>query len=99
MPFYRIAPLNPACAEPATPTRTPQPRLLELAESCLRRNPYLALKNVSCGWLDGVLVLRGCLPSYYLKQIAQAAVASLEGVERIDNQIQVVPPAYPSRQG
>jgi osmotically-inducible protein OsmY len=65
----------------------------------LRSNPYLALKNVSCDYRDGVLILRGCLPSYYLKQIAQEAVASLEGVERIDNQIQVVTPACPSRQG
>ena len=85
--------LNLASAEPATPTRTPQPGLLELAEGCLRRNPYLALKNVACDCREGVLVLRGCLPSYYLKQIAQEAVASLEGVERIDNEIQVVTPA------
>jgi hypothetical protein len=56
----------------------------------LRSNPYLALKNISCYLFDGVLVLRGCLPTYYLKQIAQAAVASMKGVRRIDNQIQVV---------
>ena len=43
----------------------------EMAEGCLRSNPYLALKNVSCDWLGGVLVLRGCLPTYYLKQVAQ----------------------------
>jgi osmotically-inducible protein OsmY len=64
-----------------------------LAESCLRRNPYLALKNVSCDGRDGVLVLRGCLPTYYLKQVAQEAVAHLEGLKRIENQIQVVTPA------
>ena len=64
-----------------------------MAEGCLRSNPYLALKNVSCDWLDGVLVLRGCLPTYYLKQVAQEVVASLQGVDRIDNQIQVVTPA------
>jgi osmotically-inducible protein OsmY len=40
-----------------------------------------------------VLVLRGCLPSYYLKQLAQEVVAHLEGVEGVDNQIQVVPGA------
>ena len=91
--------LNLASAEPATPARTPHPGLPELAEGCLRRNPYLALKNVACDCREGVLVLRGCLPSYYLKQIAQEAVAGLEGVERIDNQIQVVTPASPSRQG
>ena len=85
--------LNRASAEPATPTRTAQPGLPELAEGCLRRNPYLALKNVCCDWRGGVLVLRGCLPSYYLKQVAQEAVAHLEGVQALDNQIQVVPPA------
>jgi osmotically-inducible protein OsmY len=63
-----------------------------LAECCLRRNPYLAMKNVSCDCRRGVLVLRGCLPSYYLKQVAQEAVACLEGVEAVDNQIEVMPP-------
>ena len=66
----------------------------DVAERCLRGHPYLALKNVSCDWLDGVLVLRGCLPSYYLKQVAQEVVAhQVQGVGRLDNQIQVVPPA------
>jgi len=62
----------------------------ERAESVLRRNPYVALKNVSCDYRDGVLTLIGCLPTYYLKQIAQEAVARLEGVVRIDNRIEVV---------
>ena len=87
---------NTACAERAA---EPQPAPVDVAERCLRSNPYLALKNVSCEWLDGVLVLRGCLPSYYLKQLAQEAVASLKGVARIDNPIQVVTTALPSRQG
>ena len=78
---------------PATPILTPRPGLRELAEGCLRRNPYLALKSVSCEWRDGVLVLRGCLPSYYLKQVAQEVVARLDGVQAVDNQIQVVTPA------
>jgi hypothetical protein len=90
---------NPASAEPATPSKAPPPGLKELAEGSLRRNPYLALKSVTCDWLGGVLVLRGRLPSYYLKQVAQEAVASLAGVGRIDNQIQVVTPSSPSRQG
>ena len=91
--------LNLASAEPATPARTPHPGLLELAEGCLRRNPYLALKNVACDCRGGVLVLRGCLPSYYLKQVAQEVVARLEGVQAVDNQIQVVTAANPSRRG
>jgi hypothetical protein len=91
--------LNPASDEAAPPSRTPRAALQELAEGCLRGTPYPALKAVSCDWRDGALVLRGCLPSYYLKRVAQEAVARLEGVERIDNQIQVVPPAPRSGRG
>jgi osmotically-inducible protein OsmY len=90
--------LTSACAEPATPIPT-QANLMDLAQRCWRSNPYLALKNISCDLVDGVLVLWGCLPTYYLKQIAQEVVAHLEGVERIDNQIQVVIPAFRPPQG
>jgi osmotically-inducible protein OsmY len=90
--------LNLASAEPVTPARTPHPGLRELAEGCLRRNPYLALKNVSCDCRGGVLVLRGCLPSYYLKQVAQQVVAHLEGIKGVENQIQVVAGASHSGQ-
>jgi osmotically-inducible protein OsmY len=71
--------------------RPAQPQgLVEGAESCLRGNPYLALKNVSCDYHEGVLTLRGCLPSYYLKQMAQAAVSRVAGAARIVNQIEVI---------
>jgi hypothetical protein len=65
-------------------------RIVEGAESCLRSNSYLALKNVTCDYHEGVLTLRGCLPSYYLKQIAQTAVARVVGAVRIVNEIEVI---------
>jgi osmotically-inducible protein OsmY len=75
----------------SSPSRLGVPqRILEGAESCLRSNSYLALKNVSCEYHEGVLTLRGCLPSYYLKQIAQTAVATVDGVSRINNEIEVI---------
>ena len=77
----------------------PQARQNEMVERCLRSNSYLALSNISCECLNGVVVLRGCLPTYYLKQVAQEVVAHLEGVERIDNQIEVVSPAPRPRWG
>ncbi len=83
--------LTTACAEHATETGNPQSATADLAERCLRSNPYLALKNVSCDLLDGVIVLRGCLPTFYLKQVAQEIVAhQVKGVGRLDNQIEVV---------
>jgi osmotically-inducible protein OsmY len=86
--------LNQARPEP----ETSQFSINELAERRLHTNPYLALKGVSCDCLDGVLFLRGCLPTYYLKQRAQEVVGGLKGVERIDNQIRVLTPT-PSHQG
>jgi len=61
----------------------------ELAETRLRSNSYLALKNVSCDYHDGVLVLRGRVPTYYLKQVALATVAGLAGVRHVVDQIDV----------
>ena len=73
------------------PTEAPAPMdLVERAESRLRSNSYLALKNISCEFGDGVLTLRGCLPSYYLKQIAQETLAPFERIAHIDNQIAVI---------
>jgi osmotically-inducible protein OsmY len=71
----------------------PFPDVAEGAETRLRSNPYLALKNVACEYREGVLILRGCLPSYYLKQMAQTAVAQMEGVRQVVNEIEVVAPA------
>jgi len=86
--------LNPAYGEPGTS----QASIKDVAEISLRHNPYLALKSISCDYRDGVLVLRGCLPAYHLKQLAQEVVAHLHGVDRIDNQIEVVTPIVPSLQ-
>src|SRR5438132_1634396 len=65
-------------------------QIVEGAENRLRHNSYLALKNVHCDYHEGVLTLRGCLPTYYLKQVAQSVVAHVEGVQRIVNEIEVV---------
>lgn len=68
-----------------------QQEVRDLAEKRLQSNPYLALKNVSCEYSDGVLTLRGRLPTYYLRQIAQAAVSGMDGVRAVVDCIEVVP--------
>jgi hypothetical protein len=80
--------------EPDKQNLDARPTLQGEAERALRCGPYPALKKLSCDYQGGVLVLRGCLPSYYLKQIAQEIVAhQTQGMDRLDNQIQVVRPA------
>jgi hypothetical protein len=39
---------------------------------------------------EGLLVLRVCLPTFFHKQVAQAAVADIDGVIQIVNQIDVL---------
>jgi osmotically-inducible protein OsmY len=65
----------------------------EVAQACLRESPYLSVKSLSCQYDRGVLVLRGRLPSFYLKQLAQEAVADLEGVSEVVNKTEVVVPS------
>ena len=47
-----------------------------LVEGVLRRSGYSALRDVSCVAAGQALYLRGRLPSYYLKQVAQEVAAS-----------------------
>ena len=62
----------------------------QVAESRLRNSSYWALRTLSCEYHDGVLILRGRLPRYYLKQIAQTLVEGLDGVSEIANRVDVV---------
>lgn len=64
----------------------------ESVECRLRGSPYLALRNVGCAYSDGLLTLRGCLPTYYLKQMAQEVIVGVEGVRAIANEIEVIAP-------
>jgi hypothetical protein len=83
--------VHPVGTKSDTPSPEPQASLQAVAERALRSGPYPALKKLSCDYQGGVLVLRGCLPSYYLKQIAQEVVGlQVKGRGRLDNQIQVV---------
>ena len=71
------------------------------AEARLRRSPYAELRRISCELHDGVLILRGRVSCYYLKQVAQHSVCRLEGVVEIDNRLDVnrIPVAEPSAGG
>ena len=41
---------------------------------------------------QGELVLRGSVPTYYLKQVLQEVVRDVGGVQRIDNRVDVCSP-------
>ena len=59
------------------------------ATECLRRSHFKVLSRVSCEYSHGVLYLRGRLFSFREKQLAQQAVAAVNGVKRVVNEIEV----------
>jgi len=59
------------------------------ARVCLHSSPYTTLRGVSCECRHGVLFLTGRLSSFHQKQIAQEAVARVQGVTQVVNQIEV----------
>jgi len=50
---------------------------------------------VNCTVRHNILYLQGQVSSYYLRQMAQALIQGLEGVEAIDNQLEVIPGRLP----
>jgi hypothetical protein len=63
--------------------------IAEIAQAALRRSAYFELHDVACDFSGGVLTLRGRVPTYYLKQIAQASVADVPGVVEVCNLVEV----------
>jgi hypothetical protein len=61
----------------------------EMARIRLQHSPYRALRRVTCSFTEGTLALRGCVPTFHYKQLAQVTVAGIAGVQRIINCIEV----------
>ena len=59
------------------------------ARAALQSAGYRALANLDCHVADGSIVLSGTVPTYYLKQVAQAVVLRLATAWRVDNCVSV----------
>ena len=60
-----------------------------LISSTIEQNPHLKRRKLRFENQEGRVVLRGVVSSYYQKQMAQEAVRRLEGVDHIENQLEV----------
>ncbi len=65
------------------------------AELLLRQSPYSVLKDIDCDFHEGLLVMRGSVPTFYLKQIAQTICRSVAGVRQVVNLLDVTVPEKP----
>jgi hypothetical protein len=58
----------------------------------LAKTGYPALKRVECSFRNGKMILRGQVPSYYHKQLAQEALRTSTHVKQVMNHLEVVAP-------
>lgn len=65
--------------------------IADVAQATLRRSAYFELRDLSCDFSGGILTLHGSVPTYYLKQIAQASVIDVPGVVEVHNRVEVTP--------
>lgn len=57
--------------------------------SVLENNPHVPHRNLRFETNSGHVVLKGVVRSYYQKLMAQEALLHIEGVEDVDNQLEV----------
>ena len=76
-----------------TDVQTLRDQVTSQCEALLRASAYLSLRKLSCEYHEGVLTIRGQVPTFYLKQLAQACIQTAVRVEEINNQVDVDWPA------
>ena len=60
-----------------------------LVQKRLSQSAYHALRELTCQDHEGIITITGTVPSYYLKQVAQTTVASIEQVGGVINRLKV----------
>jgi osmotically-inducible protein OsmY len=71
-------------------SKSSQAEILEAkASSALQNNPYLPRRKWRIEASDGRLALHGRVNSWYQKQMAQETLLQLDGVEKLENHLEV----------
>ena len=82
-----ISPCEQPAAQPATE------RWLSAAAEAqcrLQNSPYPSHRRLRCSFRAGVLIVQGRVSSYYLRQMAMALLADLDGVDQFVDRVVVI---------
>ncbi len=63
--------------------------LQEQVHTAISKSPFLTQRKLRYETHNGRVTLLGKVGSYYQKQMAQEALRTIEGVEEIDNKLEV----------
>ena len=59
-------------------------------DQAIQTNPHICRRMLRFEMDGGRVVLQGSVPSYFQKQMAQEAIRRVEGVEQIENRLEVL---------
>jgi osmotically-inducible protein OsmY len=68
---------------------TAETSLATRVTSAIQNSPHLSRRKLHCEAREGRVVLRGTVSTYYQKQMATEALRRLDGVEQIENYLEV----------
>jgi osmotically-inducible protein OsmY len=63
--------------------------IVDNVQRALRASGYGQLLKLKAFCEHGRVTLQGCVPTYYLKQVAQSVLRSIDGIRDIDNDVKV----------
>ncbi len=64
--------------------------VVDVAKQRIHHQPHLAFQPIWCEYEGGRLFLRGQVPSFYHKQLAQEAIIAMADIDQVVNDIEVV---------
>lgn len=82
-----IASVSPALSDLTPPQK--DRHLADTTETALAASKYVSLRKLQCRAEQGVVEISGTVPSFYLKQMAQAAVLQLHPQATVRNLVEV----------
>jgi osmotically-inducible protein OsmY len=85
-PTLEVAPTRATTIEA---TRAKTPDVAAKAVKLLRGCSHAPVRHVRCRFQEGVLILSGQVPTFYMKQVAQELLRNMKHVEQIDNRLSV----------
>ncbi len=63
--------------------------LIERLDVAIKSNPHLFGRDLRCSSDAGHVTISGDVDTYFQKQMAQEAIRHVDGVQRIDNRLEV----------
>ena len=64
--------------------------LRELVHNTVAGSPFVVSRNLNVEVEQSEVTLRGCVPSFHQKQLAQESIKHIEGIGEIRNELTVV---------